>query len=80
MTPCDAKLVKTRTDDGLVEFYEGVTVGKHYTVDLDRIFRGVKMLHIKPGSCERIPHAKDIIYVAGENRWLPLECLQLLTH
>ena len=67
-----ARLVKIRTDDGLVEFHESTPIGKEYTVDLDSV--RTRRMWNTDHDCE---HEKVIVSAVG-GRWLPLECLELI--
>jgi hypothetical protein len=70
-----AVLVKTCTEDGLVSFRSGVSVGHEYLVDLNTIRRKQSMTHVHDDGRPE-DHHKDIIFT-WDGVWLPLECLQL---
>jgi hypothetical protein len=67
-----ARLAKLRTDDGLVEFRDGVELGKLYVVDLDS-----KERHWMRNFDFNVRHEKDIIRTQ-DGKWLPFECLELI--
>lgn len=68
------ELVKTATDDGLVEFEDDVQIGRRYLVDLDS--QQVVMLQ---NDATGGYHMKEIIYTV-EGSWLPVECLKFVVH
>ena len=70
-----ARLIKRRTEDGLVEMKDSVPIGKLYEADLSRVYRGMPMRH-ENGTL----HTKDVVWVKnpdGTWGWFALELLQL---
>lgn len=70
-----AKLVKLKTADGLVEFFEDTPLGKVYRVDLDTM-RRVWMYNI----ARHIRHRKLIINSVDDDDigFIPVECLEFV--
>lgn len=66
-----AKLVKTRTDDGLFETMPGVRIGREYIVDLStkRVSKGYNIE-------KRVWWWKEIIGIKGGG-WFPTEMLKI---
>jgi hypothetical protein len=65
----EMKLVKRKTDDGLIEIYDHVKLGKIYKVDLDTLQK--QRLYNKDYQKE---HDKLMIHVT-DGGWFPYELL-----
>lgn len=72
MTLVKARLAKLATDDGLVEFKDGVELGREYLIDLDS-----KQRCWMRNFDRNVRHEKELVY-ADNGRWLPFECLELI--
>ena len=70
MNIVSAKLKAHATADGLVEFFEGIPLGKVYTVDTDTV-EEVLMFNAEKG----VEHKKIIVREYPSNSWLPMELL-----
>lgn len=68
----EAILIKRRTSDGLVEFWEDVELGRKYKVNLNSIVKDCEIMNTQ----KNVLHRKDVIFTE-EGEWLPLECLSL---
>jgi len=69
-----AKLIKHKTDDGLVEMKDDIPLGKIYEVDLNSIQTGHGFNMVK-----RIKWEREVIYAKDGNEWLwfPTELLDI---
>ena len=70
-----AKLIKTKSDDGLFEIKDGTLLGKEYFVDLNsrRVVRGYNIAH-------KVEWKREIInLIDGElcYGWIPTELLEI---
>ena len=70
-----AKLIKTKSDDGLFEIKDGTLLGKEYFVDLNsrRVVRGYNIAH-------KVEWKREIInLIDGElcYGWMPTELLEI---
>lgn len=68
-----ARLIKLKTDDGLVESVDGVPLGREYLIDLSTR-RRQQMYNIDVHRC----HEKDIVDEYPSGRWLVLDMLEIL--
>lgn len=76
MTLLQAKLIKRKTADGLMEIEDDIPLGKIYYVDIDSI-RKAKYLNVHKDTY----HYKEVIDTQDESGRmlpLPLECLQVI--
>ena len=65
-----ATLIKTITDDGLLEMWENISLGKKYQIDLDslEIAEGYNESH-------NVFWKREIVYTT-DGEWLPTELLE----
>lgn len=67
-----ARLVKSKTDDGLWEMQDHIELGKAYFVDVDSI-QVIKAFHKE----KKIFHERKMILDIEVGKWIPLEFLDL---
>lgn len=74
----NAKLVRKKTPDGLVELWEDVPIGKIYKIDLDSL-RFAKFYNIPFGK----EHTKQIVTCVDDGpnfgTYLFMDCLQIIS-
>lgn len=73
-----ATLIKTSTDDGIVELTDNVSAGKEYTVELQSI--RVKLWGKADGAIGPVNRFSIYVYDCPEcemGSWMPLELLKL---
>lgn len=72
-----AKLIATKTLDGLVEVASHITLGKEYTVDISsrRISRGMNVVQNTMWTREVIDVLED---ETDEWKWMPTELLEII--
>ena len=68
--PVVATLIKHKTDDGVVEYWEDVPIGKEYVIDLATIRVG-RLLYFGLGYSRVL---REIVRT-DEGTWMPTECL-----
>jgi hypothetical protein len=66
----EMKLVKRKTDDGMIEVHDNIQLGKIYKVDLDTLQKQ-KMYN----TILRKVHEKEMIFDVEANGWFPYEIL-----
>lgn len=69
-----ARLVKLRTDDGLIESVDDVPLGREYRIDLT-----TRRLQKMYNTDRQRFHQKEIINEYPSGRWLVLEMLEILS-
>lgn len=73
-----AKLIKMKTDDGLMNFLDTKTsVGIIYSIDMDTL-REVTLMNFEYGIKHKKQVVQDAAFPDDRNAFLPLECLEIL--